>query len=687
MTTYHLADIRNIALVGHGASGKTSLADALLFVAGATSRKGSVDDGSSLGDIDEEEKRRHFSIDCHLSHCVWNNKQLHFIDAPGYPDFIGGALAALAAVENVILAVSATDGPGLNSRRLFLEATKLGLGRIIVLTKMDGEHVDYNAALAKIRQTFGTMCVPYNVPIGQGPDFRGVVNVIDSHDHTPEGCPLAPPEAYKMLVEQIVESREDLMERYLEGEEIDPETLRDALHDEIAQGVIVPVLCVCVKKDLGLSELLDLVARCGLNPGDVKHHGFRAEDATHTDLEIEPSEDGELVAQVFKTVNDPFMGKLSYLRILSGRITKDGTLYNLRTGKSAKPGHLFMIQGGQKEEVAEAIAGDMVAVAKFDDLHVSDTVSSTPNLPLRVNPIAFPPPMVPRAVEAKTREDETKLSASFAKIADEDPTFQVKRDPQTHELVISGMSELHLEVLQNRLKHRYKLEFLTHVPQVPYLETIAGSSEAQHRHKKQTGGRGQFAEVHIKLRPLPRGEGFRFIDAIKGGVIPNQYIPAVEKGIREQLEAGVISGNQVVDVEVELFFGNYHDVDSSEQAFKTAARNAFRKAFEAAQPFLLEPTVVLHVVVPSDYFGAITADLSTRRGQITGMESLDGNQQMINAIVPLAEVLTYSTQLKSITGGQGTYTLELHGYDQVPANLQHKIVEKYQKSRAGIEED
>ena len=690
-TTYHITDIRNVALAGHGASGKTSLADALLFAAGATSRKGSVDDGTSTLDVDEEEKRRHFTIDCHLGHLAWGGKQIHLIDTPGYPDFIGNALSGLAAVENVVVAVSGPSGIEVNTRRLFHEAGRLGLGRFVVVTKMDAENVDYRADLESIREHFGTQCVPFNVPVGQGSTFTGIIDVLQSHDEDPAACPLPPSEAYRMVVEQIVELDEELMMRYLEGETIEPGELRKAAHDAIAQGKLVPVLCACTRRDVGLRELLDLIATCGLSPDDIHRFGTRSAEADAPEEEIRPAEDGTLVAQVFKTVNDQFMGKLSYLRIMSGRMGPDTTLVNLRTGKTAKAGHIYVLQGKQQEEVPTAIAGDIVAIAKFEDLHVSDTVSNvggnTTVAQLRVRPIKFPVPMVPRAVQPKARDDEAKISVGLAKIADEDPTFSIRRDAQTHELVISGMSDLHLDVVQQRLKNRYKLEMNTHVPQVPYLETILGESEAMHRHKKQTGGRGQFGEVHLRLRPRERGQGFNFVDAIKGAVIPNQFIPAVEKGIREQMEKGVISGNQVVDVEAEVYFGKDHPVDSSEQAFKTASATAFRKAFELARPALLEPIVTIEVTVPGEKFGDISADLSTRRGHITGMDSLPGGLQIIRAEVPLAEVLTYASQLKSMTGGQGSFTMDFKSYDPVPPNVQQQIVERYKKSRAGIEEE
>lgn len=688
-TAYHVSDIRNIALAGHGASGKTTLADALLHLSGASDRKGSVDDGTSLSDCDEEEKKRHYTIDCHLLHAEWHGKQIHLIDSPGYPDFIGNTLSAMAAVENVLIAVSAPAGIEVNTRRTFQEATKLGLGRIIALTKMDADNVNFAKAIEIIRSTFGSSCVPFNVPIGEGPKFQGIVDVLNPPAEVPAGCPLSPADAYQMVVERIVETDDDLMARYLEGETLSLDELRLAANHAIANGQIVPILCLSSRKDIGVRELLDFVADCGLDPSEIHRTGLGETPESH--VEITPAEDGEMIAQVFKTTNDLFMGKLSYLRILSGRLSSDATLVNLRTGKTNRVGHLYRLQGKSQEEIHEAIAGDIVAIAKFDDLHVSDTVSTTAanksHKPPVLEPIHFPTPMVPRAVEPKTREDEPRISAGLAKIADEDPTFTFRRDTQTHELVISGMSELHLDVIQHRLKNRYKLDMNTHIPHVPYLETISGEAESHHRHKKQTGGRGQFADVQLRVRPLPRGEKFRFVDAIKGGVIPGQYIPAVEKGVREQIEKGVISGNQVVDVEVEVFFGGYHEVDSSEQAFKTASATAFRKAFIDARPVLLEPIVTIDVSVPMEKFGDVSGDLATRRGHITGMDALPGGFQVIKAKIPLSEVLRYATDLKSMTGGQGSYTMELEGYEPVPPNIQQNIVEKWKKSRAGIEED
>lgn len=689
-TTHQLADIRNVALAGHGASGKTSLADSLLYLSKAVDRRGSVDDGTSLSDVDEEEKRRKFTIDCHLFHVDWKGKEIHLVDTPGYPDFIGNALSGLAAVENVVVAVAAPSGVEVNTRRVFQEAKRLHLGRFIALTKMDADNADFAARLEQIRETFGPQCVPFYVPVGQGASFTGLYDVLGHADASGENLAMDPAEAYRMVIETIVELDEALMDRYLNGETIPAEELREAVHREIAEGQIIPVVPVSVRKDLGLAELFNLIADCGLTPEDLHRFGHPDNvDGDGNDVEFTVSPDAPLIAQVFKSSNDQFMGKLNFLRIFSGKISADTTLVNCRTGKTAKPGHLYRQQGKAQEEVKEAVAGDIVAIAKFDDLHISDTVACANNGSTHIvlNAIKYPTPMVPRAVQPKTREDEPRISAGLTKIADEDPTFAIKRDARTHEMVISGMSDLHLDVIQNRLKHRFKLEMNTHIPHVPYLETIMGDAEASHRHKKQTGGRGQFAEVHLRVRPLDRGKGFNFVDAVKGGTIPNQFIPAVEKGVREQLERGVISGNQVVDVEVEVFFGKDHPVDSSEQAFKTAGATAFRTAFEQSHPVLLEPIVAVEITIPNEKFGDISADLSTRRGHITGMDAIPGALQVIHAAIPLAEVLTYASQLKSMTGGQGSFTMDFKSYDPVPPNVQQQIVEKYKKSRAGVEEE
>jgi elongation factor G len=615
---YHIGDIRNIALAGHGASAKTSLVDALLFAAGATDRRGSVDDGTSLSDVDDEERRRHITIDCHLLHLEWKGKQVHLIDSPGYPDFIGNALSALAAVENVLVTVSAPTGIEVNTRRMFQEAGRLGLGRFLALTKMDADNVDYRADLEGLRASFGPQCVPFNVPDAVGPGFSRVLDVLSPPADVPAGAPLPPAEATTMVVEQIVETDEGLMARYLEGEVIPPAELRRAACKAVAAGSTGRSSASRPARDVGLRDFAGLLAECALCPVDVPPQGL-AQGQRRGSRSRRP---GRRADRPGLQDGHRHRSWASSATCTSSRATfsSDTTLVNLRTGQDRDgPATLYPAPGqGAGGGPARRSPATSWRCPSSTTCTSSDTCSHVgghrhaPHVVLQ--PIKFPTPMVPRAVEPKTREDEPKISVGLAKIADEDPTFTYRRDPQTHELVISGMSELHLDVIQNRLKSRYKLDVNTHIPHVPYLETITGSAEADHRHKKQTGGRGQFGEVHLRVRPRERGQGFSFVDAVKGGVIPNQYIPAVEKGVREQLEKGIISGNPVVDVEVEVYFGKDHPVDSSEQAFKTAAATAFRKAFEKARPVLLEPIVTLEITVPSAKFGDISADLSTRRG-------------------------------------------------------------------------
>ncbi len=681
--TYHIDDIRTVVLAGHGASGKTSLADALMVATGSATQAGSVDEGTSRSDVDPEERRRHFSIDSHTLYLTHGGKAFHLIDTPGYPDFIGQALGAMAAVENVIISIAAPSGIEANTRRIYEEATRLGLGRFIALTKLDAENVDYAALLEGIRQEFGEHCVPFNLPVGQGTTFQGIDDLFVPQAEVPtELLPIAHDVARQMVVEAIIETDDEAMERYLEGEEPSPEQLRTLAHDAIAAGALVPIVCTCTRKNLGLSELLDLIASCGLDPSELHRHGHRGAE----DIEILPTEDGEVVAQVFKTTNDLFMGKLSVLRVHSGTITKESTFINMRTGKTAKPGHLYRLHAGGHTEIEEATAGDIVAIAKFDDLHISDTVSVRNGVAdadhTVLEPIHYPTPMVPRAVVPRARKDEPRINASLAKIAEEDPTFAINRDEQTHELVISGMSDLHLDVIEHRLKDRYKLEVDTHVPHVPYRETIRGEAEAKYRHKKQTGGRGQFADVQLKVRPLERGEGFRFLDTTKGGVIPGQYIPAIEKGVREQMARGIIAGFPIVDIEVEVFFGSFHPVDSSEQAFKVAGAHALKIAFETAQPTLLEPIVEAEVVVPASALGDVSGDLASRRGHVTGMDALGSDQQRLTATVPLSEMMRYAADLKGMTGGQGTFSLTFHQYEPVPAHLQQSLIEASKTTEA-----
>jgi elongation factor G len=714
MAKYNVQDIRNLALAGHGASGKTSLADALLHQAKAVDRRGSVEEGTSVSDFDEEEQKRRFSIDTSVLHLDYKGKHINLIDTPGYPDFVGAALGALGAVENVLIAVSAVNGIGVNTRRMFSEASKRALARLLVITKLDSDNIDFPGLVAALRQTFGKGCVLFNAPVGVGADFSGVVSVLEPPDKPPAGLPIDIAAARSQLIDAIVEADEALMEEYLMEGTVAPEKLTAAIPRALAAGTVVPIFCTSARKNVGVAELLDALAEGALSPAQgPKRVALRKQGPETAEVELKADPAGEFVGQVFKAVTDKFVGLLSFIRVFQGTYSAEQPLVNSRTDKSARTGGLFEIQGNKATAVPSAGPGEIVAVTKVEDLHIGDAVGNHPH-PLKMAGFTFPTPMFGLAVQPKARGDEQKISGSLAKIANEDPTFHVTRDAQTHEMVIHGMSQLHLDVVQNRLKRRFDLEVVTHEPKIPYRETITVQAEGSHRHKKQTGGRGQFGEVHLRVFPLPREvttkeeffeqfankskfekmredhcaydpeHHFGFIDTIVGGTIPNQFVPAVLKGCKELLERGALAGYRIQDVAVEVYFGKYHDVDSSEAAFKTAARIAFKNGFLAGRPVLLEPIVDLEVTVPSKYTGSILGDLNTKRARIENQDSLPGDLAVIKAKAPLAEVAKYAAQLGSITQGQGSYTMEFSHYDQVPGNVQQQIVSK---AKVGAEED
>ena len=708
MAKHKVEDIRNIALLGHHAAGKTTLADAMLFKAGAVDRRGSVDDGTSFADFDEEEHLHKFSIDSHLLNANYQGKVINIIDTPGYPDFVGAALSSLDAVETAIIVLSAPAGIEVNSRRMFNEAGKRGLARMIVINKLDADNINLEQLLGNIRETFGKGCVLFNAPNGVGPKFTAVVDVLNAAGGS---AAVDLGTARAQVMDAIVEVDEKLMEKYLMEEPLTAEELAGVIPKALAAGTLIPIFCTSAKKDIGVAELLDGIARHALSPAQGKSRAAKPAKEGAEPAALVPSESGEAIGQVFKTINDKFVGNLSYIRMISGRITPDNQLFNAGGGKGARITGLLKVQGKASSNMAEAIAGDIFAVAKVEGLKIGDTVGTSASIPRLPQP-TFPLPMYSLAVEPKARGDEQKLSGSLHKIVDEDPTFKVHHDAATHELVISGTSQKHLDIIQHRMKRRFDLEIVTKEPKIAYRETIGTVGEADHRHKKQSGGRGQFGEVHLRVYPVPReitdqksleeqfankskfekmrsahyhpANNFAFIDHIVGGTIPNQFIPAVEKGCLELVERGALAGYPMQDVAVEVHFGKDHPVDSSEAAFKTAGRMAFKKAFLAARPALLEPIVTLEVTCPTNFTGAILGDLTTKRARVENQDSLPGNLAVITAKVPLAEVTRYAAQLGGITQGQGSYTMEFSHYDQVPGNVQQQIVAK---AKVGAEEE
>jgi elongation factor G len=709
----HLVEnVRDIALVGHRAAGKTSLADALLFDAHAVDRLGSVDDGTSVADADDEEHRHHFSIDTHVLHADHAGKHLNILDAPGSPDFIGAALEALSAVETAVVVVSAVNGVEANTRRMFQEATNQGLSRVIVLNKLDAEGIDLPTLVESVRAAFGKNCVLFNVPDRTGPGMKEVYCLLDPRAHIPPGVPVDVAAARSQLIEAVVESDEALLEKYLTEGEVTVAELDADITRAMDAGTLIPIFCCSAKKDKGVRDLLDALCRYGLSPAFARKRleGLQvgANGAAH---QLEPTEQEEFVGQVFKVVNDKFVGHLSFVRVIAGKLQHNHNVVNLRNGQTLRVGHLLEVQGKATSQVHDAGPGDIVAVAKVEGLEIGDTIAYTAHAPKLPAP-HFPTPMFGLAVEPKNRGDEQKISVGLHKLAEEDPTVRVTHDPQTHELVITGVSQLHLEIIRERLKARFGVEVVTKEPKIPYRETIQAEGAGDHRHKKQTGGRGQFAEVHLRVYPLSReiktqqqceeefanktrfekmrschydpAANFAFVDHIVGGTIPNNFIPAVEKGCKEVLERGALAGYRIQDIAVEVHFGKYHDVDSSEAAFKTAARQAFKKAFLSARPALLEPIVKLEITVPGKYTGAVLGDLPTKRAHVENQDSLPGDVTVIYARAPLAEVARYAAQLGGLTQGQGSYAMELSHYEMVPANVQQQIVAR---SKVAADED
>ncbi|MFH1230684.1 MAG: elongation factor G [Planctomycetota bacterium] len=666
-----IEDIRNIAFIGHGDAGKTSLVELMLYKTKSSTRLGDVSEETTICDYEQDEKERKHSIDCGLVYCRWKDKNLNIVDTPGYPDFIAEAISGLSAVDTACVTINASSGIMVNTRKIWEHASHLNIPKIIIVSKIDTPNIDFKGIVDSIKEVFGEKCLPVNYPIGAGADLKGIKYLFNiSEELTPELKQLR-----EKLTEAIVEVNDTLLNKYLDGKEISEAELTDAFRLAILKGKVIPILATSVNKDIGVDELLDFVVKYLPSPKD---RGNRiAYSITTTDKKeelIEPNSDGLFSAHVFKCVSDPFVGKLSYLRIYSGSLGMDASLYNPRTKKSDRFGKIFKLFGKEQRPIDKAFCGDIVVIPKLDDIIVGDTVFNSEK-PFRYAEVKFPQPMVSLAVEPKSKGDEQRLSLALTKMSLSDPSFKVVRDRQTNELVISGMSNLHIDIILNRLKRKYDVQLNTKQPKIPYKETILMKNEASYKHKKQTGGRGQYGEVYLKVEPLPRSEGFKFVDEIFGGSIPNQYLPAIEKGVREMMDRGILARYPVVDIQVTVYDGSYHEVDSSEAAFKIAGSKAFQLAFMQAKPVLIEPIVNIEITIPPTYTGNITGDLNSRRGRITGMDT-SGGQQIIKATIPLAEITNYSTELRSITAGEAHYAIEFSHYDVVPHKIQETIIAK-----------
>jgi elongation factor G len=679
MPSYTTGDIRNVVLVGHGGSGKTSLVDAMLFASGTIKHKPSVTNGSSLSDFEKEEKQHGHSIYSSILHCDHLGKRINLIDTPGSPDLIGHAIAALPAVETVAVVISAQSGIEVVSRRMMDIARSRDLPRAIIVNKIDQPDLDLEGLVAKIQETFGHECLPINLPTGGG---KAVVECLLNKNG--ESDILSVPDAHTAILDQIVELDETLMERYLGGEEPNYEVLHAPFEKAMDQAHVVPILFTDARNGIGIAELLDSIAKHFPSPEEGNPCPFlsyraAAQGQPQDEIPFEYHNDPKkpLLAHVFKVTTDPFVGKLAVFRVHQGKCSGQSQVFIGYNKKAIKLGHIFHLQGKDHHEVPEIIAGDIGAVAKIEEIHTNDVLHDDHALDsIHIRPLTFPTPMYGLAITPKARGDEGKLSAQLAKIAEEDSTFKWFTDRQTHEVVINGLGELHLRLILEKLANR-GLHVDTKPPKIAYRETITTSAEGHHRHKKQTGGAGQFGEVFLRIEPLERGKGFEFVNEVFGGTIPGQFIPAVEKGVRDLLDQGVVAGYALQDIRVAVTDGKHHPVDSKEVAFRTAGKFAFKDAVLKARPVLLEPIVNMEVTVPEDKMGAITGDLSGKRGRIQGTDVLPGGIAQIKATAPLAEVMQYQSQLKSVTGGQGSFVMELSHYEPMPPQIQQVIAGQY----------
>lgn len=680
MPSYTTGDIRNVALVGHGGSGKTSLVDAMLFTSGAVKHRPSVADGSSLSDFEKEEKEHGHSIYSSILHCDHLGKRINLIDTPGSPDLIGHAIAALPAVETVAIVINAQAGIEVVTRRMMEIARSRDLPRAIIINRIDQPDIDLERLVGQIQETFGHECLPINLPTGGG---KAVVECLLNKNGKSDILSVV--EAHTGILDQIVELDETLMERYLGGEEPNYEVLHAPFERAMDQAHVVPILFTDAKTGIGIAELLDSIAKHFPSPEEgnpAPFLSYQAAPATGQPQEEIPFEyhndpKRPLLAHVFKVTTDPYVGKLAVFRIHQGKCTGQSQVFIGTNKKAIKLGHIFHLQGKEHHEAPEIIAGDIGAVAKIEEIHTNDVLHDDHALDsIHLRPLTFPTPMYGLAITPKARGDEGKLSLQLAKIAEEDSTFKWITDRQTHEVVINGLGELHLRLILEKLANR-GLHVDTKPPKIAYRETISNSAEGHHRHKKQTGGAGQFGEVFLRVEPLERGKGFEFVNEVFGGTIPGQFIPAVEKGVRDLLDQGVVAGFPLQDVRVCVTDGKHHPVDSKEVAFRAAGKFAFKDAVLKARPVLLEPIVNMEVTVPEDKMGTITGDLSGKRGRIQGTDILPGGMAQIKATAPLAEVMQYQSQLKSVTGGQGSFVMELSHYEPTPPQVQQTIAAQY----------
>ena len=676
MSRYTTQAIRSVALVGHGAVGKTSLAEALLFATGAIPAKGSIERGTTVCDFEPQEKEAGHSLNSAVVNFAYEDTHIHLIDTAGYPDFSGQSIAALAGVDTALVVINAQTGIELMTERMMQYAADRKLARMIVVNKIDADNIDLPALLNDIRDTFGKQCLVLDLPAHDAAD---VIEVLEHDSGDTDFDSVA--EAHRALIDQLVEEDEELLMQYLE-DGADPSTsdLHAPFEKALREGHLIPVLFTSAKTGAGIKELLHVLASLAPNPTESNPPPFyKGELGNAEPFHAEPDASKHVLAHVFKVISDPYMGKISVFRVHQGTVKKDMQLFVGDSKRAFKAAHLYQLQGKATVEVDELLPGDIGAVAKIDDIEFDSVLHDSHDEDhIHLAPLEFPKPMAGLAVETKKKGDEQRLFEILAKLASEDPTFVIERHPSSNETVIRGLGEIHLKSKLDKMFNQYKLEVDTKPPRIPYRETITGTAEGICRHKKQSGGAGQFGEVHLRVEPKGRGEGFEFVDAIKGGVIPGVFMPAVEKGVRQALADGIVAGYAVEDVKVTVFDGKTHPVDGKEVAFVAAGKKATIEAIRNAQPIILEPIVNIEIVVPQNHIGDMAGDLSSRRGHVTGTGEKAHGMAIVSGEVPLAEISDYQSRLKSLTGGQGSYTIEFSRYAAVPAHVQQQLASKFE---------
>ncbi|HMK55399.1 MAG TPA: elongation factor G [Dissulfurispiraceae bacterium] len=693
MTKLDAAHIRNVAIIAHSGAGKTSLSEAILFNAGAIDRTGTVEGGNTTMDYEPEETDRKISVTSAVAYCDWKDTRLNLIDTPGFINFIEDARGCLRVADGAVVIVSAISGVKAETEKIWKYACEFEVPRIVFVNKLDKEAADFFNAVSELEKSFDQEAIPLFIPIGAGEGFHGVVDLVAmkayiykdgkaSEAAVPDDLKAMVEDYRKKLVEKIAEADDSLLEKYLEGGELAPEEIIKGIKEASLTRRFIPVACGSATMNAGVSQLMDLMLLCLPTPDEMSRispiRGINPKDNKEADRK--PVAADPLTAYVFKTIADPFAGKLSIFRVYSGVLKADSTVLNATSGSKERVGQVFYLVGKKHVPVAAVNAGEIAAVVKLKDTNVGDTLCEEHH-PIVLPNVKFAEPIISYAIAPKTKGDEEKVSTGLHRILEEDPTLRFTRDEESKEMILSGMGQVHLEVALDKLKRKFGVEVLMKAPKIAYRETIKARTKAQGRYKKQSGGRGQFGDCWIEFEPLPRGGGFEFVDKIVGGVIPQQYRPAVEKGVVEKLKEGLIAGYPMVDVKVTLYDGSYHSVDSSEMAFKIAGSMALQKAVLDAKPIVLEPIMKIEVVVPDDTLGAVIGDLNSKRGKVQGVEPQAGGNQKIMALVPMAEMLVYANQLQSMTSGRGLYSMEFSHYEELPAHITQKLIAERDKHK------